>query len=95
VTRRTFSLDEETDRIVLRFAQDEDGNLSRGIRRMAKAAQGNHQSIRHALRGLINAASLNCRLVRSGIHTPGVLGFVGEIEKAVQEMEKVVAKGEG
>ena len=87
---RTLSLDDESEAILMQRA-GEVGNVSLAGRQLLKEAQGNHQSLRHNLRGRISAMKLWCRLLREGIDRPGAVQFVGDLEKEIATVELLLA----
>ena len=54
---------------------------------MVQEAQGNHRRLRITLRAALEAARVNCKLLRENFGRAGSMRFLEQIEVAHQEIE--------
>jgi hypothetical protein len=88
---RCVSLDDETDGLV-RARSAGSGEYSDALRELVRQAHGNHQRLRHALRGACSAIRMNTKLLRDSFGRAGSMRFLEEIELANKQIEAVLAK---
>jgi hypothetical protein len=90
VKRLCVTINDETDRII-RARGAELGNVSQAVRELVQEAEGNHRRLRIALRGAIEAARFNCRLLRENFGRDGSIRFLEQVELAHEEIEAKLA----